>query len=179
MKLTEPLIRTYIDEAANVLKECFPTFKKPIISSIKITKARSYWANIRKVGTNLYDIRVSNTFEEIEDSNLFRKRLLSCMIHEQIHTMYGCMNHGKMFKKRCATVNQKFPQYDISSSTLGSEYGVKEIERPIRYIVRCENCGSESKYTRKPGIWAYVNKKNSPYTCCKCGRSYFIGIYLN
>ena len=154
MKLTEALIEQYIDEAKIIISRCYPSFVPPTIVKITISRARSYWAQIKHVNGNCYELRVSNVFNEIADEYLFHKRLMSCMIHEVIHTMPKCWNNGTMIKRMAALINRYYPEF----------------------VVKCANCGAESKYVRKPKIWQYINKKNSPYTCCRCGRSKFVGI---
>ena len=176
MKLTEALIEQYIDEAKIIISRCYPSFVPPTIVKITISRARSYWAQIKHVNGNCYELRVSNVFNEIADEYLFHKRLMSCMIHELIHTMPKCWNHGTMFKRMAALINRYYPEFDVQTGTVGEAFGIKEDVRVIRYVVKCANCGAESKYVRKPKIWQYINKKNSPYTCCRCGRSKFVGI---
>ena len=178
MKLTEALIEQYIDDAKVILSRCYLSFVPPTFVKITISKARGYWAQIKHVSGNYYELRVSDVFNEITDEHLFHKRLLSCMIHELIHTIPRCWNHGAVFKKIANLVNRYYPEFDVQTGTEGSAFGIAEEVRPYKYIVRCENCGSESKYYRKPKIWQYLNKKNSPYTCCKCGRSKFTGTIL-
>ena len=176
MKLTEKLIEQYIEDAKVIISRCYSSFVPPIIVKITISRARSYWAQIKHVHDNYYELRVSNVFNEISDEHLFHKRLMSCMIHELIHTMPSCWNHGKVFKKMAALINRYYPEFDVQTGTVGEAFGIQDDALVIRYIVKCANCGAESKYQRKPKIWQYINKKNSPYSCCRCGRSKFTGI---
>ena len=176
MKLTEALIEQYIDDAKIIISRCYPSFVPPIVVKITISKARSYWAQIKHVGDNYYELRVSNMFNEITEEHLFYNRLMSCMIHELIHTIPRCWNHGRIFQQYAQKINLYFPEFNISTSTSGEELGIIEDVRIIKYVVTCYNCGAESKYMRKPKIWKYINKETSPYICNKCGQSKFVGV---
>ncbi len=167
MILTKELVYQYISVAEDILHECFTEYVSPVISDITFTTARSYWANVRLVSPSSFMIRISRCMEEIENFELFQTRLTSCMIHELIHTQKGCMNHGKKFQKIAALVNQKYPQYEIGTGTSGEKYGVADLPRPDKYIVRCKNCGAETRYKKK--TQAVTNPKQ--FICCKCNRS--------
>ena len=179
MQLTEALIEQYIEDAKIIIGRCYQSFVPPTIVKITISKARSYWAQIKHVNGNHYELRVSDVFNKITEEHLFHKRLMSCMIHELIHTMPECWNHGVMFKKMAAVINHYYPEFDVQTGTVGEAFGIKEDTYVIRYVVKCVNCGAESKYVRKPKIWQYINKKNSPYACCRCGKSKFTGITVD
>ena len=148
MQLTEALIEQYIEDAKIIIGRCYLPFVPPTIVKITISKARSYWAQIKHVNGNYYELRVSNVFNEITDEHLFHKRLMSCMIHELIHTMPKCWNHGVVFKKMAALINRYYPEFDVQTGTVGEAFGIKEDTRVIHYVVKCVNCGAESKYVR-------------------------------
>ena len=179
MKITEALIEQYIEDAKIIISRCYPSFIPPIIVKITISKARSYWAQIKHVDGNCYDLKVSNLFSEISDEHLLHKRLMSCMIHELIHTIPKCWNHGKVFKKMAALLNKYYPDFDIQTGTEGIAFGIHESELKIKYVVKCSNCGTKSKYMRRPKIWNYIGDDDSPYSCNKCGGSKFIGTIVS
>lgn len=176
MILTEQLIWQYIDKASSILSECSADFVKPYIINVKISRARSFFGRVTTTPMGI-KIDVSSVFNEITDPDLFDERLTSCMIHELIHTIPGCMNHKGPFQHQAYLVNKRYPQYKIQTSTYGSDYGIQTIEKPDRYIVRCFNCGYEWRYKIKPRIWADINKSTSRYRC-SCGGKRFIGKYI-
>lgn len=176
MVLTEQLIWEYIDKASSILSECSPKYVEPHIISVKISRARSFFGRVTTTPCGA-KIEVSSVFNEIPTYELFDERLTSCMIHELIHTMPKCMNHGSQFQYQAYLVNRKYPQYKIQTSTYGSDYGIPTIEKPDRYIVRCYNCGYEWRYKIKPRVWKDVNKPTSTYRC-SCGGKRFIGKYI-
>lgn len=165
-RLTEAVINSGIENAICVLSEVYPKFEKPNIWSVKITNATSYWANIgrdKKVRSR-FGMHISKTFEKIPDENLARLRFETCMIHELIHTIPGCNNHGTNFKRVGYMVKRKYPQYDISRCTSAEEFGViPEEAKPAKYIIKCNHCKHEYNYRRKPKYAV------SMYKCSKCG----------
>lgn len=165
-KLTESVINSGIENASKILSEVYPTFQVPNIWSIKVTNATSYWANIgrdKKVRSR-FGMHISRTFEKIPDENLARLRFETCMIHELIHTIPGCNNHGNNFKRVGRMVKRKYPQYDICRCVSAEEFGVDKAEaKPAKYLIRCEHCKHEYRYQRKPKYAI------SEYKCSKCG----------
>ena len=163
-RLTESVINTAIDNANKILKEVYPRYEIPNIWSIRITNAKSYWANIGrdKNFPNRFGMHISKTFEKIPDLELAKIRFQTCMLHELIHTIPGCNNHGKNFKRIGYLVSRKYPQYDVCTSVNAEEFGVETKERPARYIIKCTKCGKEFRYARKPK-YAISN-----YCCTNC-----------
>ena len=169
-QLTEDMISETIAVASSILSDCIPTYKQPNIVKINVSKARSYWGQIRVLPDG-YGLRISNTFEYIPTTELFNKRLMSCILHELIHTQDGCMNHGKKFKRFAQIVNQKWPGYDVSTSTSEEEYGIASKQLKAKYVVTCKACGQKYYYQRRPKYYKNMNR----YMCCgKCNASKFV-----
>lgn len=177
MTLTEGLIKEYVYKAYDILEECCPEFERPENLIIEITWAKSFWAQVSKPRDNTVKVRVSKVFNSIPDYELFNLRLTSCMIHELIHTIPGCMNHQGPFKRQAYLVNRKYPEFQIQRATSMEDYGIEKDKKKLdyKYQVTCTKCGAVSKYKRKPQIWYYVNKGFSPYKCCRCGGNSFYG----
>ena len=167
MKLTFELINEVIDEADKVMKSIFPTeYKRPMFTTIKISKAESYWMQIsyNKL-TKDYKLRVSTMFEHYTDDSIARIRLTNSMIHELIHTLPGCMNHGPQFKRHCYIVNSK-TIYNIETTTEpGEGFVAAEKVKKVKYVVKCPHCGKEYIYQRKCRVVDYPFK----YRCSICG----------
>ena len=177
MTISKGLVKEYICKASSVLEECCPDFERPENLIIELTWAKSFWAKVSMPYPNTVKIRVSEVFNQISEHDMFERRLTSCMIHELIHTIPGCMNHQGPFKHQAYLVNKKYPQYEIQRATSMENYGIEKTKTrlPYKYQVTCTRCGAISKYKRRPGIWNYVNKGFSPYKCCRCGGSSFYG----
>ena len=159
-------IDSTIEFSNKVLKEVYSKYSTPIIVNIKYTRARSYWAQVRKRGTGMYELIISNVFESIPNEDVARNRFRSCIIHEMIHTIPGCWNHRSMFQRMCHLVNSRYPQYNLQTSTSVEDVGLSEPVQIPRYIVTCKHCGHVYNYMRKPR-YALNNYR------CKCGHSDF------
>ena len=171
-EVTPKNIENALTLAGNILIETIPNFKIPNISRVKITNASSYWANIGRdrETPNSFAIHISKTFEKIPDPIRAENRFHSCMIHEMIHTIPGCNNHGKKFKRMCSLVNKKYPKYQVQTSTSSEDYGIPRENKNPKYIIQCKECGKKYFYFKLPKypISEYV---------CKCGKENTLEIF--
>jgi hypothetical protein len=84
-----------------------------------------------------------NTVYFKKDDERYRRDLLSTMIHELIHSIKGCMNHGENFLKYAEIVNQKYGKGFIKPR------GDSNIlEENAKYIIRCDNCWAIVTFNR-------------------------------
>lgn len=105
---------------------------------------------------------------EILSDKSIEKRVKQTIIHEILHTVKGCMNHGEEWKKVADLMNDCY-NYNISRCSSYSDFGLKreEIVKPkeYKYIYRCKCCGQIIKRQRKTD---FVNH----YTCGKCNGNF-------
>ena len=146
----EKEVYSTLDFSNRLLEEVYSKYNRPTIVNIKYTRARSYWAKICKRGTGMYELILSNVFEDIPNENIARDRFTSSIIHELIHTIPGCWDHKCKFQLLCSLVNTKYPQYNLQTSTSTEDVGLVIEEKTPRYTVVCKHCGKEYKYWRKP-----------------------------
>lgn len=117
-------------------------------------------------GETAYTIKVSERLlnESVPDD--FVKNVL---IHELIHTVDGCFNHGPKFKAHAAEINRAYPQYHISrceSSESVAAYGIEYVPvGTVKYIFKCKNCGQIIRRRKRTKF--VENYQN--YRCGKCG----------
>ena len=163
MKISKENAYFIIGEASNIIKEIYPEFLLPTIDYIKITNAKSYWANIGKTSTYGYGIHISKyLFNSIKNKSLLKDRFFGCIIHELIHTIPGCNNHKSKFKSICKQINKNYPQYILQ----GNDKRIPLLFlSPPKYIMKCSVCNYEYYYFRKP---KYPQEK---YFCNKCGEN--------
>lgn len=168
MLITEKILQDAIDVANRCLNHIYPKYIEPRNIIIKFTRAESYWAQITRstakpIGKyNDFIIKIGKLFEKIADPDLCKLRLEECMIHELIHTIPKCNNHGKYFKLMANKVNAMYPKYQIQTQTSGSRYGLAEPEPKKLYEIYCPNCGKKYYYSRKPKY------DISKYRCNNC-----------
>lgn len=109
--------------------------------------------------TNTYKISIAKKLlvDEISD---FPAR--NTMIHELLHTLPNCMNHGAIWKRYAKTVNEKLG-YNVSRCGNYEEYGVAQYTPPKpKYAFVCNDCGQVIQRTRK-------SKFTEHYTLYRCG----------
>ena len=161
MKVTVELVEQSMVKANDILKSVYPSYVEPSITKIEVRNAESYWG---MVCPSKHWMRISRSFERIADDYVAKTALEGTVIHELIHTIPGCFNHGSKFKIIANRVNEKYPQYDIKTSTKASEYGLPEIAvRGDKYEITCPKCGMITHYKRTPKY------PISDYRCSHCG----------
>lgn len=110
----------------------------PDKSSIHIGKRKIFYTKYQK-----HHIEISKWVMDLNN-----KIIKNTIIHELIHCIPGCNNHGVEFKKYAKIINQKLGYSitrlgnkveDYKSSNL--EY-CEEKNSKYNYIIRCENCNT-------------------------------------
>lgn len=97
--------------------------------------------------------------------------IMNTILHELLHTINGCMNHGKKWKSYAAIIEKHYPEYHITRTASYESEGVcaesiAEMRVPKKYAVVCEKCGKIcKKYARLSG----AAKNPSRYTHSVCG----------
>ena len=130
-----------------------------IIPSIELTRATRTFGKCRLIKDNTYTIYISKYF-----LNNPTAEIKNVLVHEVLHTVKGCMNHGNKWKVLANRMNSKYG-YNIkrtSNYILNSEEA-NQIKR--QYTIKCQGCGQtiyrqkKSKLVTKPHL----------YRCGKCG----------
>ena len=110
--------------------------------------------------TLFYKIQISKVFMEICPD-----KIKNTMMHELIHSVNGCMNHGPNFQHLAALVNRKFG-YNVKTHSDVPEYSKYLNEtKHYRYKLMCNTCRKEWLY-EKAGKLVRGVLKNPNY--CKC-----------
>nr|DAD82634.1 MAG TPA: SprT-like protein [Siphoviridae sp. ctrpg19] len=162
MRVTLSAVEEAINNGNKILKEVYPLFTCPHFHKIVVRKANSYWGNIR-VRNGSYELHISRLIESIPDEKMARKALNDTVVHELIHTIPGCFNHGDKFVSIANKVNKTHAGYNVKIKNCASEYGFIYIkENKYKYLFHCNTCGNEVRYMRTPKYDV------SEYTCMKC-----------
>lgn len=103
-----------------------------IDTSVTITSATSYYGLCRK-RNGVYEIRLSKYTLML--SEYVVRRILT---HELLHTLPGCMNHGKKWRGYASKVNQAYG-YDITR--VSPEPFPVPIDKAYKYAIKCTSCG--------------------------------------
>lgn len=121
------------------------------------SRAKTRFGLCRKTpGKYDYQIEINNQLLEAD-----KKKAMNTMVHEILHTVRGCMNHGSTWARHANTMNVKFG-YDISRT---SSYEKLGIEAPkAKFTVKCKGCGMEIHRHRKSKLITHTNL----YRCGAC-----------
>ena len=166
MIVTEGLIRSELEVATSFVKSAFVDFMTPVIKTIKISHARSFWGQIRSLGGNAFELKVSDVFNDIPNEENAKRRFLGMLVHELLHTVNGCMNHGSRWKSLANKVNALYPKLKVQRCTSMYEYGIKKDTSKFNYKITCHACSNTFFRQRKSDTTdpVFLN------TFCQCGK---------
>lgn len=128
------------------------------------TRAKCRLGQCRAVAGELFNINIS---EAVLKDDIDNQIALDVIMHELLHTVKGCFNHGVKWKKYAEYINWKLPQYNIRRvATKGDIALIIERKEPVyKFILRCTKCGQEIKRQKETKV--VINYKR--YRCGKCG----------
>ena len=127
------------------------------------TRAKKRWGQckIEKYG---YSININaDLLDEENDSD----GLTETIIHELLHTIPGCMNHGKKWKSMAEKVNQAYG-LNIARCSSAEDKGVtkRDINKvEYKYILQCDSCGNTYGRIRMSNAVKFPKA----YRCGCCG----------
>ncbi len=128
-------------------------------------RAKRRWGQCRKFPDGHYEINIS---DRLLESIKQKQALKTTIMHELLHTCYGCMNHGTRWKSYAGKVNSAYG-YEVKSTETPQEMGLSEeaVEKSLaqfKHKFVCTGCGAviyrqrESKFTRH----------HNRYRCARC-----------
>lgn len=136
-------------------------FKQVYINKYKVefnTRAKRRLGRCSKVPDGSYLITINNTYADLNP-----KKAKETIMHELIHSLDGCLDHGDKWKKVVNMVNRKYG-YSISRCTdAGNDYKEQAFERT--YMVKCAACGRETSRERISKVIQHPEL----YKCGLCG----------
>ena len=122
------------------------------------TRAIKRWGQCRKTNGN-YTISIAS---KLLEDNVDNKALETTVLHELLHTVNGCMNHGHNWQNVANKVNSRYG-YNIKRTTSSEEKGIERT--PYTYMVKCKDCGCEiGRYKM-----SNVIQRPQNYRCGCCG----------
>ena len=106
-----------------------------IVPNVKLVNVTSYWGRCSRKGDTYY-ISLNKKLMQASIEGA-----LETLMHEVLHTVKGCMNHGETWKALANKVNTMYGT-NISRKTSSAENGTHEfILETSKYIMECEKCG--------------------------------------
>lgn len=99
---------------------------------------------------NLHHIEISRWVMDLEDSII-----KNTIMHELIHCIPFCSNHGQEFKKFANEINSKLGYNIKTTGNVKEDYEKSNLEyteetKKYKYKIKCINCGKEYLRIRKP-----------------------------
>ena len=136
------------------------------IGEVKINRrAKKRWGCCKRVGDAPFTIEVNECLCDGKHD----EALLNTLLHEYIHTVKGCQNHGAEWKRWASVVSENTP-YDISRTKSYEEMGFKPDTVKAKYRLKCVNCGKIINRNRMSDFVRHPNR----YTHKECGGSGWI-----
>ncbi len=137
----------------------------PVSAWIVNTRAKKRWGFCKKEKDGTYVIEIAQLL--LKDDRIPEKAVKETIIHELLHTCYGCMNHQKRWKHYAQIMNDTYG-YNIKRTTSGIEKGVENYEpkrMEVKYVFTCSGCGAKVYMKRESKFTRYYRN----YICTKCG----------
>lgn len=128
------------------------------ISYVVNSRAQSRLGLCKRQGDS-YTIEISS---KLLDERVAEQTLIETVLHEQLHTCYGCMKHTGRWKQLAERVNGA---YKLNIVRAAEEEAVPEELMPKpKYIIECQSCGERFiRHRLSPLV-----KNPSRYRCGKC-----------
>lgn len=131
--------------------------------NFKVVEKRGYRRIVRYEKFKVHHVEISKWVMQLDD-----KIIKNTIIHELIHCIPFCNNHGENFKKYAKYINEKLG-YDIKRvgdpkvDFLKSNVPYEEKKEEYKYKIICKECGQEILRKR------FNRKLITRYRCGKCG----------
>lgn len=106
----------------------------------KIIQKRGYHKIIRYEKFKNHHIEISSWVMQLNNDII-----KNTIMHELIHCIPFCNNHGKEFKKYAAYINQKLGYHITTKGDMQADYQASNLEyqenNDYKYKIICQNCG--------------------------------------
>ena len=140
---------------------------------IKYAQNITYTVNARatsrlglcKKQNDRYTVEISSL---LLDEHTAELALIETILHEQLHTCYGCMKHTGRWKQLAEKVNTA---YGLNVKRAADEESIPgDLLPKPKYVIKCKGCGAEL-HRRK---LSPLVKNPSRYRCGKCGGKLYL-----
>ena len=129
------------------------------IEYVENTRAQSRLGLCKKSGDK-YTIEISS---KLLDERVDEKTLIETVLHEQLHTCYGCMKHTGKWKQLAQKVSAAYKLNIVRAAD--EECMPAELLPTPKYGINCQGCGEEFYRQRLSSLV----KRPGNYRCGKCG----------
>ena len=131
------------------------------------TRATSRLGVCKKSG-DCYTIEISSAL--LDERTPLQSGLMDTLMHELLHTCYGCMKHTGRWKQLADKVNAAYG-YDIKRAAGKDENIIPpELSAKPRYRVVCQSCGAVYERYKRSDLIQHPER----YRCGKCKKASLI-----
>ncbi|MBR3600233.1 MAG: SprT-like domain-containing protein [Lachnospiraceae bacterium] len=127
-------------------------------------RAKNRWGLCKHNPDGTCTIEISH---RLLNEGVSRDAIMNTLMHELIHTLPGCNNHGVNFKRVAQVINDAYG-LNIKRATSAEEKGIEVPIAPApvyKYKFRCRACGQIISRTRE----SKFTKNYDRYSCGYCG----------
>lgn len=163
--MTHKQVQEMFKRAQRVAIEAGVPISNKIDPVIKFAKATSWLGMCHYCNTGVYDqyIRISEYHIKDDEQEVF-----ATLLHELIHTVKDCSNHGPNFK-HWAQVLTEATGIEIGvvghSKSCSKMRRIKTARSNKGHLVKCEGCGCQWRRTRHSNLTLHPEL----YHCNGCG----------
>lgn len=131
-----------------------------IDETIYFTRATKTYGKCERIEGG-FAIHISKYFKDNDE-----QEVMEMLVHEVLHTVPGCFNHGAGWKNAAELVNKKYG-YNISRLSNVEMNGIAASEKVVvyKYVVHCADCDNKMYRQRKSKLVTHPQN----YTCGACG----------
>lgn len=135
------------------------------------TRAKKRWGQCKRVG-GTFEISINSCL--LDETNPI-EALENTILHELLHTVYGCFNHGEMWQLMANKVNKAYG-YNIKRCSTANEKGVSDeyVQNAYHYFITCNKCKAQWKYMKMCKTVTIVKRGSG---VCPCGGRNFTIMY--
>lgn len=145
---------------------------------------RSTYAEISRIKTSSTNFLIK--FNKLFLDSCDETAIKNTIIHELIHSIKNCMNHGAKWQSIVNKVN-KFYGYNIQRCQNYKEYDIiyeqNKYKVSDKYVIYCNNCDLQARYKRKTKLIDFLlyqksNGFNYMYRCPCCNNGWLGADYI-
>lgn len=129
-----------------------------ILPIVKLNRSTRSYGRCHKVG-NAFEIALSKYFLDNPPEDL-----KNTLVHEVLHTVTGCFNHGSKWKSLAAKMNRIYG-YNIQRTTPDIMQSEEAQAIKKQYIINCLQCNQIIYRQRRSKLVTNTNN----FRCGRCG----------
>ena len=155
-------LNTIYNEAVEMVLAANIPLEPEKITNISLnTRAKKRWGQCRRLPNGNFEININaDLVSQSEDGTL------NTVIHELLHTVNGCLNHGRQWQVYANRINNAYG-INVKRISTSEEKGVERVivKPEYKYILKCEYCDQIVRRQKKSKIVEHPEH----FSCGLCG----------